>query len=340
MKAPLLLALLLAVPAAAQDGPDFKNLFKNGTGINGKVPKVDAAEYPDLKHEFLDPPTRDQSQIGSCHAFAAVAIAEAAYYRQHRHRIRFSEEDVFLQATILNGDAHQSPCAAGSASCALQEGNYVDQDIDQILEKGVLLGSQYGEFTQRYLKYSKEQAGMRAGLADMKEKASWLDKMFLNKQFVWHKYLADPQVRAGVIRQLSKPDAQATAERDKIRNLMKGSRPRTKHFDFLDGTKLSAEDCGAQGKDRLAAIIGELELARPVAVAMHLSGLAAWGQTDGSPHAYHAFVITGYDRSKDGQLLLKVRNSWAGVNPDVPASDACRIFQLDTILAPGERETF
>ncbi|MBI5247480.1 MAG: hypothetical protein HY923_09880 [Elusimicrobia bacterium] len=79
----------------------------------------------------MDPPKRDQSNIGSCHAFAAVAMLEAAYSRGYGHRL--SEEDLFVQRTILTGDAHSDVCRTG-LKCGLMEGNFVDGDIRHVLE--------------------------------------------------------------------------------------------------------------------------------------------------------------------------------------------------------------
>ncbi len=77
--------------------------------------------------QFPDPSTRDQENIGSCHAFGSVAVLEAAYYRRYKEHVKFAEEDVFLRRTILSGDAYNSFCANGT--CSLEEGNVASVDI-------------------------------------------------------------------------------------------------------------------------------------------------------------------------------------------------------------------
>ena len=72
---------------------------------------------------------------------------------------------------------------------------------------------------------------------------------------------------------------------------------------------------------------------------MSLSGLTAWGQTDSTSDAYHAFMIVGYDSSDTG-VIFHTRNSWGGTNPDIPDNQTCRIYAVNSVLVPGEKENF
>lgn len=116
----LLLALLCAAPAWAE--ADFP-------------PPSDLPSKVDLSAQF-DPAPRTQGRLQTCHAFSAVALLEAAYYRATGERARLSEADVFLRAwtgrRVLTGNG------------------LLREDLRGALDEGAAMGDFYPEFSARW----------------------------------------------------------------------------------------------------------------------------------------------------------------------------------------------
>ena len=58
----------------------------------------------DVSHTLPDAPTRNQSDAGSCHSFAATGLVESALYRQYGVRLRLSEADLFVGRIVTDKD--------------------------------------------------------------------------------------------------------------------------------------------------------------------------------------------------------------------------------------------
>jgi hypothetical protein len=349
------LAFLAAAPAAAQPaGPPAKPL---------------AARSVDLSSQFPDDPKRDQSVIGDCHAFASVAVLEAAAFRALGEHTRLAEEDLFLQKTLATGDAYQQPCAGESADCSLTEGNWVDGDIRHALEHGVMTGSNYQAFVERYKVHRVAESNVRKAIAWSREnpvggegggpargdgapaagragpggpKAPALEGALIraDPERSWQELFSDPGVRRELDAALLGDPEVPASQRAAIKKIFAGMRLASRHFEWFESKGLTPKGCLGLGADRARAIKGELDAGRPVAVSMLLTGLKAWGMTEKDRDAYHAFAITGYFAGKDGLLRFKTRNSWAGVNPPVREDEACRINHVDSVLVSGETESF
>ncbi len=319
----LVLAALLASSASAQDGP--------GTAPSAIVKGVKSA---DLSGQFIDKGTRDQSVIGSCHAFAAVALLEAAYFRAQGHIIRLSEEDLFLHGTVLTGDTHAARCHAG-LKCVLAEGNYVDKNLRHALEHGVLAGSQYKQFVDRWRKFREAEATRRRVFAFVRSKEFLLDFTDDEPPEPWVAYLQEEGARKEIAATLGVDIHDRDAERALIRDLFKGVQLERKEFPLIEEARIKSDKCRELGADRLTLIKAELDAGRPVAVSMYLNGLKSWGVAASGEHAYHAFALVGYKQGKKG-LLFTTRNSWAGVNPPVAEHQLCRVFSVESLLVPGE----
>ncbi len=293
----------------------------------------------DLLPQFADPSTRDQSAIGACHAFGSVAVLEAAHYRNYHSFIKIAEQDVFLRRTVLSGDVYSSFCASGK--CEMAEGNDAAGDIRFVLEHGALTGGSYVKFADRYVKYRGAEQKTMAGIQEDYEKFSWLEKRMYDPRAHWKALSTEDNSKRILTNMLEGRGSAESAERDAVQKKFAGFRLRTKsNFDFKPEYKaLPPKDCLAHASGQRAALKGELDARRPVCVSMSLSGLTAWGQTDQTRDAYHAFMIIGYDTTPAG-LVFHTRNSWGGTNPDIPESELCRIFAVDSVLAPGEKETF
>jgi hypothetical protein len=102
-----------------------------------------ARELPvsvDLSAQF-SPGERLQQNLNSCHAFAAVALMEAAVYRRTGETIRLSEADLWVRTrTLLE-----------------REGGAMLHDLRVGLRRGVTPGDWYPEMKGRY------EEGMKSG---------------------------------------------------------------------------------------------------------------------------------------------------------------------------------
>ncbi len=293
----------------------------------------------DLLPQFADPSNRNQCTIGSCHAFGSVAVLEAAYFRNYKEHISISEQDVFLRRTVLSGDVYRAFCDSGH--CKMSEGNDPAGDIHYVFANGALSGGSYSQFAQRYVRYREGEQKTMEGIQQTYENMGWLEKLMYDPRKHWKELSSSETSQKILTNMLEGKGASDSAERGQLKAKLAGFKLRSKKdFDFKPEYKeLPPADCLARGAAQLAALKGELDANRPVCVSMSLSGLAAWGQTDTTRDAYHAFMIVGYDTT-DAGLVFHTRNSWGGQNPDIPQSEACRIYVIDSVLAPGETASF
>ncbi len=312
-------------------------------GAGGAVPAVGGASAAkkkvDLLPQFADPSTRNQCSIGSCHAFGSVAVLEAAYFRNYKQHVSISEQDVFLQRTVLSGDVYRAFCDSGK--CEMSEGNDPAGDIRYVLANGALSGGSYATFADRYVKYREAEKKTMAGIQKQYEESGWLVRLMYDPRKHW-KELSSTATSTKILGEMLQGRGSSTsAERGQLKAKLAGFTLRSKgDFGFKPEYKaLPPADCLAKGAAQLAALKGELDGGRPVCISMSLSGLTAWGQSDSSRDAYHAFMVVGYDATPAG-LVFHTRNSWGGNNPDIQAAESCRIYVVDSVLAPGEKASF
>jgi len=93
----------------------------------------------DLSYQFPDGP-RDQGRMNSCHAFVAVALVEAAWFRAYGAHLRLSEADLFVRTLAL----------PGVPFLRRFEGGLARRDLRRALDGGVLPGDYYAEFEARW----------------------------------------------------------------------------------------------------------------------------------------------------------------------------------------------
>lgn len=331
--------IIAGFKAAAQAQAAAARAGQAGGATVAAAPAPGAAQKVDLLPQFADPSTRNQCSIGSCHAFGSVAVLEAAYFRNYNEHISIAEQDVFLRRTVLSGDVYRDFCASGK--CEMTEGNDPAGDIRYVLDHGALTGGSYSRFADRYVKYREAEQKTMEGIQKGYEKMGWLEKLFYDPRKHWKELSTSDSSKKILTDMLQGRGSAESTERGEIKRKFAGFRLRTKSdFDWKPEHKaLAPKDCQARGAGQRAALKAELDARRPVCVSMSLSGLTAWGQTDQTRDAYHAFMIIGYDATPAG-LVFRTRNSWGGTNPDIPETETCRIYVVDTVLTPSEKESF
>lgn len=283
----------------------------------------------DLSDQWPGDVPRDQGLFGTCTAFAAVALYEAATARG-KHCIRLSEADAFLQADVLRWR-----CWDGGRSCADKvEGFNVDQMSEHIRTKGVLTGDDYVTFMSRYAD-AREQSASRRPSASSR---GWF-ATFLANPFDYTPLFSRPvdEVRArlesyAVDNGRGHPDRQRRGVAAGFSGYVRQRRWSTvKPADWNGENGFCREDAKAMEE----FIDGELLAGRPVAVEMFLKGLSDWSADLATSPSGHAFVIKGL-HAGGGQKFYLTRNSWGGIDPVVWADQLCRVAYAESLLIPGE----
>lgn len=316
----------------------------------------------DLSDQFPDADNRDQCTIGSCHAFGSIGIVEAAIKRQHGRGVALSEADVFVGRLVTQDDFYmdfrerieniREGGPAGGNIVDLMEGGSVAEDVRYVLANGAAnrdtltydtLHDNFSRFKNAELKTLQGQVKQER---DFAAKSDALERFFYSMVSEDFQALRlSPKGRSMTERALlggAGPVRKAQGERAANKRLMEGFLLVRQDFPSYAGSSPVAQDpaqCLAAGKRAVQWIRNQLcnVKPRPVAVSMRLDGLAAWGQTDSSQHASHAFIIKGRRQNPDGTGVFLTRNSWGGSNPDVPEHEACRIFGAATIVAPADK---
>ena len=124
----------------------------------------------DLSGQFPDPACRDQKDVGSCHAFGAVALLEAAIYRKHEEpggsRVRLSEADLFVGNTVRKENFSQGLVATyfrgypdDAFVDSFRQANYPVGDLKFGIDRGVALAEAepYEVFLRKYRPFRKEK---------------------------------------------------------------------------------------------------------------------------------------------------------------------------------------
>ncbi len=219
------------------------------------------------------------------------------------------------------------------------EGNKPGQDIDYALAHGVLTGGGYAHFSKLYDKYrAGEQKSMETMNQAYKDEG-WFVRMFNDPRTDWKSYSTNDDFKKVLSRLLEGAGTFESKDRAAVHDAIGEFAHRSKTFpNFSNAAQLSEQTCATAGVEAAMAIRGELEAHRPVVVLMRLDGLDWWHAAK-AQDAFHVFTIVGY-MYVDHKLAFTTRNSWAGRDPAVFASQACRIVEVDTVLIPGEKPTF
>lgn len=298
-----LIALILARPLAA-GAQTFGSLEAFAAPVPASKGAPQAPVRVDLSFQFVDGP-RAQGHVSSCHAFVAVALIEAAYFRQYGTRVRLSEADLFVRRNAL-------PTFPFLRS---RETGMLRPDLRYALARGVMPGDHYAAFEARYHAFKKRFF-------------KFLDK----KSSVVEELLPESAT------------PEAGAAREKIRKEVGGFTVEGETFlKFAGATARSAvkKDVVRCGEARVAGLLErQLNAGRPVGVGLNTGWTESpeWRRGSEGPGGSHYFVITGFDRGAGGPVF-HTRNTWseeAGGSPDLSGADLCGIFAMTWVRAPAD----
>lgn len=294
----------------------------------------------DLRGQF-DPMTRRQGRYGTCSAFAAVAVAEAAADRNAHRCVRLSEADIYLQGNVLKWECWKDPkkdcnkSGAGTSLIAMLHG---------IITSGVLAGDDYDKFMAAYQKSLEEDRAVAEEPRDTLHAAmSFLRNPFndelLSQLMNWDQKAVRKHLesyasasRRGDLRRARLGVARSFSGYRLVRGFAEDVRNR---WEMKPGS-----ECFERGKKIASFIDGELLAGRPVGIGMYVGDLKGWPTDAKGGESGHAFVIDGLTLTRDARGVKKVyrtRNSWPA-QPAVHAEDLCRVDAAVSLLGPGEHE--
>lgn len=321
----------------------------------------------DVSHTLPDAPTRNQSDAGSCHSFAATGLVESALYRQYGVRLRLSEADLFVGRIVTDKDYYEEAAAAirkvqgtGQApkDVDVSEGGHPSADVDFVLGRGMAtnFAADYATMMLSYRRMRDAELRTMRGIArdnaDYAPGGNAFQKWYFNT-FVplfydpgqhWAELQTKPQSRAITqMALLGGPDnaKKLAAERELVKKALAGFKKVEASFSHhkpTSDTVKKPEACRAAGKKAGAWVRAQLEKGRPVAISMGVGGAQEWGSQPDDPDldaSNHAFLITGLSE-EGGKATLVTRNSWGGDNPGVGEDRFCRIYAAATLTAPND----
>jgi len=326
--------------AALELGGDFAPAQAPEVGASAQVAAgARSAGRADLSREFPDRPNRNQSDIGSCHDFATVALLEAAIFRKTGSHERLSEADIFLTRTLASEDAYKSFIQRGETS--LREGNFLSTDLSYALRRGIATSLDYSEFYRLYDEFRDAET------PELKRLNSRLQRFLPYhrndpgfaeaKREFYADDLADTSLRPKVVDKVHALWPGLEGEREATAKLLSGVvQEQYPAGGPPDWRQADASACAEKAKRLEGILRGYLDAGIPMGIDADIGGMDSWKNAD-SGIAAHGFLFVGYEASSDGTVLFKTRNSWAGLNPDFKASDLCRVRSLHWVLTPAEQ---
>lgn len=240
---------------------------------------------------------RLQGEPGSCHAFAAVGLFEAAYWRSEKRRVRLSEADLFARKTV----------AGGWMFARKREGGFLIEDLLFARKQGIAQGDGYAEFLPRFVAF----------------RDTW-SKAWRTPGSVLFELLPEaltPQAKK------SRAESKAWMSQLKIKTTGVARYASTTLRALFTGKQVT---CSKEEKDRRrAALMGPLAEGLPVAVGLVRHGASSpWRDEPGEWRGLHYFIVKGYETGPAG-VAFKTRNTQgAGKNWDLEDEDLCALFEV------------
>ncbi|MBI5595994.1 MAG: hypothetical protein HY928_07890 [Elusimicrobia bacterium] len=338
-----LLSVALAVPGAAVENPSALSALRSAAGVHapaavpglgGGGPIAAPAGAPgggvDLSGQF---PTgsRDQGNVGACHAFASIGLLEAAYFRKYGEHAVFSDADLFLRNTVLNGNIYSGslfePGYAWTGRPELKEGGSPSTllaigDMEFAIKNGVATTPQYSAFVDRYRQFREAEQRTLEDIERQRRRDPWYVRLLYNPRTHWARMQRSPLNQRILQNYLMGNDQTLDAQREESRRKLSGFKVAKSLYITLPSSFSRPEkECRRDGAARTAAVLSELNAGRSVGLSYFTDG--NWGS--------HVLLITGY-RPDGDDIVFKTRNSWgAGGNFDMSPKDMCKVHGIFSV---------
>ncbi len=312
----------------------------------------------DLSGQFASD-CRDQGKTDSCHAFASIALLEAALKRNQKEDLQLSAADLFVRKTLLKSGAQavEIPAEEGSVDVVQIETGDPYEDIRFAIRSGVArMGTvPWESFLEAYEEYKaqRKEKCLEAFKQDSKPLAQCLAENSHLKAFL--ESLSQEQSLAEKEKRLLGESPEIQKDREEIRKRLEGLS--VSKEEFVPLLPPEADDkgvCKEKGLKQKGMILSRLALDWPVAVCLHLEGLEGWGAEDAKGgELKHCVAVTGYKKAQgEDPLYLATRNSWVRIilassqggvsflpgiqvvadNPKLYEHDLCRVHEIVTLF--------
>ncbi|MBI2363169.1 MAG: hypothetical protein HYV15_07285 [Elusimicrobia bacterium] len=339
-----LAAVLLCLPSSALEPSSAMSALRSsaggfspasvpGLGAGGPIaaPAGAAGGGVDLSGQF---PTasRDQGNVGACHAFASVGLLEAAYFRKYGEHAVFSDADLFLRNTVLNGNIYSGslfePGYAWTGRPELKEGGSPSTllaigDMEFAIKNGVATTPQYSAFVERYRQFREAEQRTLADIERQRKRDPRYVRLLYNPRTHWAQMQRSPLNQRILQNYLMGNDGTLDAQREEVKRKLAGFTVAKSLYVTLPSSFSRPEkECRRDGAGRTAAVLSELAAGRPVGLSYFTDG--NWGS--------HVLLITGYQAGDGGDIVFKTRNSWgANGNFDMRPSDMCKVHGIFSV---------
>lgn len=341
LRAPLA-AGVLALATSAHAEPSALSALRASAGAAGAgvvpllgpaAPVAAPAAGPDVDLSGQFPTgSRNQADVGSCHAFASIGLLEAAYFRKYGEHAVFSDADLFLRNTVLNGNIYSGNIAdqgyTWNGKPELKEGGAPSTllaigDMEFAIKHGVATTPQYSAFLERYRAFRAAEQRTLEDIERQHRRNSWLVRLLYNPRTHWAELQKSPTNQRILQNFLMGNDPTLDEQRKAVRDKLKGfSVVKNLYVTLPSSVNKAPADCAAAGANRTASILSELGAGRPVGVSYFTN--TNW--------ASHVIIITGSKSDGKGGVVFKTRNSWgAGGNADMHPHDMCKVHGLFSV---------
>ena len=293
-------------------------------GSGGVAVEASAAEGDgggvDLSYQFPDG-SRNQADVGSCHAFSSVALLEAAYFRRYGEHLKFSEADLFLRRNVTGRMAYGEYIAWGDPK--ITEGGNAKWDLDYAIANGIATTPQYEAFLARYREYREAERRTLEDIERQRKRDPWYVRLLYNPRLHWAALQQQPLSKKILENYLLGNDPVVEAERAASRQRLKGFRTVQKLFVELPNSIAKSPDaCRKGGRAQTEHLLRELKSGQPVGVSYY---------TD-KKFGGHVIIVQGYQADPVNGVVFKTRNSWgAGGNHDMYPHDMCKMYQAVSV---------
>ncbi len=298
-------------PSPNTKEPDTSELLRSllEPQIIARPPCIQEPEHIDLQCQFPTEST-DQHDVGSCHAFAAIALMEAAYFRQYGEHVKFSEADLLVRNTILTPLYYHKYNIQSDVE--VFEGNRIFGDIGGMLKNGVSRQKTYEEFMIHYPKYRNDEIAMLSWLKSQPAIMRW----FVNPAKAMEYTKND--------RQMQLLGKKFDYERHEFKEKIKNFEIKITTYAAYSLDNLTREQCKAAGIKQKNFIISELKAGRPVVIGY----VALEGE--------HGVVIDGM-RKVANLTYFTLRNS-NKVDKYLQDTEFCTICEITSLITPSDKK--
>lgn len=258
-----------------------------------------------------------QGKTGSCHAFAATGMLEAAIKRRHGRLVTLSSADLFTRVALAKNRVRIFETEDGDATVTEIEIGRPEEGMSFALKEGIAYEetASWADFLDAYAEEKEARAERCEEIAGEAESAAC-------RRLGLREYLEELKDEDSAAREkrLLGASPKLAAERRETKALLSGlsvtNRSRYDgHFDpAAIRDPLDRAVCREKGRKQTELLVARLDERLPVAVCFAMDNLPGWdGDKKKESGNKHCVIVRGYRSEGEGPAARKsfqVRNSW------------------------------